>query len=75
MHNNTLDTTGLRCPEPLMLLRKTLRKMAEGEILLVISDDLITVRDFNNFCNFTNHTLLKSQTEHKPFKFWIKKSS
>ncbi len=32
----TLDTLGLRCPEPVMLVRKTVRNMADGETLLVL---------------------------------------
>ena len=40
--DQTLDTLGLRCPEPVMLTRKTIRNMAEGEILLIVADDPTT---------------------------------
>ena len=30
--NKTLDTVGLRCPEPVMLVRKNIRHMNEGEV-------------------------------------------
>lgn len=42
--NHTLDTLGLRCPEPVMLTRKTIRNMADGEVLLIIADDPATTR-------------------------------
>ncbi|HSG53203.1 MAG TPA: sulfurtransferase TusA family protein, partial [Rheinheimera sp.] len=37
--DQTLDTLGLRCPEPVMLLRLQLRKMQVGQTLLIIADD------------------------------------
>ena len=43
--NQTLDASGLRCPEPVMMVRKTVRLMQDGETLLVIADDPATVRD------------------------------
>ena len=30
--DKTLDTVGLRCPEPVMLVRKNIRHMNEGEV-------------------------------------------
>lgn len=71
--NHTLDTTGLRCPEPVMLTRKTIRQMQEGEILLIIADDPATTRDIPSFCQFMDHQLLKSQTIHTPYQYWVKK--
>ena len=37
--DKTLDALGLRCPEPVMMVRKTVRHMQEGETLLIIADD------------------------------------
>lgn len=71
--HHTLDTLGLRCPEPVMLTRKTIRHMAEGEVLLIIADDPATTRDIPSFCQFMDHQLLKSQTESKPYQYWVKK--
>ncbi len=69
----TLNTIGLRCPEPIMLLRKKIRHMQEGEILLILADDPATTRDIPSFCQFMDHNLLKSDLENTPFKYWIKK--
>lgn len=68
-----LDTLGLRCPEPVMLVRKTIRAMQDGEILLVIADDPATTRDIPSFCQFMDHQLLKSETHTPPFRYWVKK--
>ena len=43
--DKTLDTVGLRCPEPVMLVRKNIRHMNEGEVLLILADDPATTRD------------------------------
>ena len=69
----TLDTLGLRCPEPVMLVRKHIRNLQNGEILLIIADDPATTRDIPSFCQFMDHTLLNSETNQKPYRYWIKK--
>ena len=60
--NHHLDTIGLRCPEPVMMLRKTIRRMASGETLLVTADDAATTRDIPSFCRFMDHQLVQTQT-------------
>lgn len=68
-----LDTLGLRCPEPVMVIRKTVRKLQEGELLEVIADDPATTRDIPSFCRFMDHQLIESQTETLPYRYVIKK--
>lgn len=71
--DKTLDALGLRCPEPVMMVRKTVRQMAAGETLLIIADDPATTRDIPGFCRFMEHTLLAQDTESRPYKYLIKK--
>ncbi|MGS0676810.1 sulfurtransferase TusA [Shewanella sp. 0m-4] len=68
-----LDALGLRCPEPVMMVRKSVRRMNEGETLLIIADDPATTRDIPSFCEFMDHTLIASQTEATPYQYLIKK--
>ncbi|WP_025823014.1 sulfurtransferase TusA [Shewanella marina] len=68
-----LDALGLRCPEPVMMIRKTVRHMADGETLLIIADDPATTRDIPSFCQFMDHTLIASNTEVTPYRYLIKK--
>ncbi|WP_144211751.1 sulfurtransferase TusA [Shewanella donghaensis] len=68
-----LDALGLRCPEPVMMIRKTVRKMAEGESLLITADDPATTRDIPSFCEFMDHTLIASDTTKTPYQYLIKK--
>ncbi|CAM3861757.1 Sulfurtransferase TusA [Vibrio aerogenes CECT 7868] len=69
--HQTLRAEGLRCPEPLMMVRKTIRNMADGEMLLVLADDPSTTRDIPSFCRFMDHQLIESQTEKTPYEYLI----
>ncbi|KOO14828.1 sulfurtransferase TusA [Vibrio aquaticus] len=71
--DKTLEAEGLRCPEPVMMVRKTIRNMQDGEVLLVKADDPSTTRDIPSFCRFMDHQLIDSQTEELPFQYLIKK--
>ncbi|SJN56571.1 Sulfurtransferase TusA [Vibrio ruber DSM 16370] len=71
--NYILEAEGLRCPEPVMMVRKTIRSMQDGETLLVIADDPSTTRDVPSFCRFMDHQLLEAQTEQEPYQFLIRK--
>ena len=72
--DHTLDAIGLRCPEPVMLVRMTIRKMAGGETLLIKCDDPSTTRDIPSFCRFMEHELVAQKTDSLPFLYVIKKS-
>jgi tRNA 2-thiouridine synthesizing protein A len=71
--DQTLDALGLRCPEPVMMIRKTIRHMADGETLMIIADDPATTRDIPSFCRFMDHQLLESDTAQQPYRYLIKK--
>nr|WP_152593840.1 sulfurtransferase TusA [Thalassotalea sp. ND16A] len=71
--DHTFDAIGLRCPEPVMMVRMNIRKIAVGETLLVIADDPSTTRDIPSFCEFMEHELLAKQVASSPYRFLIKK--
>ncbi|MCC5852055.1 MAG: sulfurtransferase TusA [Alkalimonas sp.] len=71
----TLDALGLRCPEPVMMTRLAIRKMAVGETLLIIADDPATTRDIPSFCRFMDHQLLASDTTELPYRYLVKKGT
>lgn len=72
--NYTLDALGLRCPEPVMMLRKTVRNMQTGETLLIIADDPATTRDIPGFCTFMEHDLLAQETDSLPYRYLLRKA-
>lgn len=71
--DKTLDALGLRCPEPVMMVRLEIRKMAQGQTLVINADDPATKRDIPSFCRFMEHQLLAQQTDAFPYQFLIKK--
>lgn len=68
-----LDALGLRCPEPVMMVRLEIRNMEDGQSLLIDADDPATKRDIPSFCRFMDHTLVAQQTDTMPYQFLIKK--
>ena len=68
-----LDAIGLRCPEPVMMVRLKIRDMQIGETLAVTADDHSTTRDIPSFCRFMEHELLDSQITQSPYQYVIKK--
>ena len=68
-----LDTCGLFCPEPVMMLHNKIRDMAPGEVVRVLATDPSTKRDIPKFCNFLEHKLLQHQETEATFFYWIRK--
>ncbi|MBU2923504.1 sulfurtransferase TusA [Colwellia sp. 4_MG-2023] len=71
--DHSLDAIGLRCPEPVMMVRLKIRKMASSETLLITCDDPSTTRDIPSFCRFMEHELIAKKVDEKPYLFVIKK--
>ena len=67
-----LDALGLRCPEPVMMVRLQIRKLEDGQTLSITADDPSTARDVPSFCRFMEHTLVASQTDVMPYQYVIK---
>ncbi len=53
-----LDTRGLRCPEPVMMLHQAIRKSQIGDIIEIFATDPSTSRDIPKFCMHLGHELL-----------------
>lgn len=74
-HNDhELDTRGLRCPEPVMMLHRQIRAMAVGETVLVRASDPATERDIPQFCEFLNHRLLARSVDGDEYRYWVCKA-
>ena len=68
-----IDATGLRCPEPLMVVRNKLMDMSSGQIIKVTATDPSTSWDFPNFCKFLCHEMVHQENEGDIYLYWIKK--
>lgn len=72
--NQTLDTCGLFCPEPVMLLHSKIRDVHSGDVIEVIATDPSTRRDIPKFCTFLNHTLLQHEERDNKYYYYIRKA-
>ena len=78
--DEALDTSGLVCPEPLMLVRNAVRKLSGSAVLRITATDPTTERDFQHFCQFMGHLLLNSEqavdaSGQIVFSYWIQKKA
>lgn len=72
--NHTLDTTGLTCPEPVMLLHKTIRQAIGGDVIEIIATDPATTRDIPNFCRHLGHELItQSASDEGVYRYLVAK--
>ncbi len=71
-HDLLVDTTGLLCPEPVMLLHSAVRGLAQGRVIKVIATDPSTTRDIPKFCRFLGHELLDQQQIELSYEYFIR---
>jgi tRNA 2-thiouridine synthesizing protein A len=71
--DHQLDALGLRCPEPVMMVRLKIREMSIGQTVLVTADDHSTTRDIPSFCRFMDHQLVATDIRQSPYRYVIKK--
>jgi tRNA 2-thiouridine synthesizing protein A len=69
-----LDASGLLCPEPVMLLHKAVRNMADGDMIEVVATDPSTTRDIPKFCHFLGYVLVDHREEGNSYYYLIQKS-
>ena len=63
-HHLVLDTSGLNCPEPVMMLHQAIRKSQAGQVVHVIATDPSTMRDIPKFCLHLGHELVQQAEQH-----------
>ena len=52
-----IDTTGLRCPLPLLKVQKNINSLRKNREALIITDDPIAEIDLKHFCSNNNYLL------------------
>ena len=71
---HAVDATGLKCPEPVMLLHAAIRRAEAGETVLLTATDPSTQRDVANFCEFLGHNLLEANADAGQFTYRVRKA-
>ena len=52
-----IDTTGLKCPLPVLKVRKDLKALEKHDVALIIADDPLAEIDLRHFCDLKSYTL------------------
>lgn len=68
-----IDATGLKCPEPIMLLHKAIRESDDGDFIEMNATDPSTERDVDKFCEFLGHKLLEKKITDENLYFVVQK--
>ena len=69
-----LDTSGLKCPLPVLKAKKELRGMENQQVLRVISTDPSSATDFIDYCDNSGNRLLDSKVSGNEYIYVIEKS-
>lgn len=69
-----LDTKGLMCPEPVMMLHQAVRELSPGQVVQVVATDPSTKRDIPKFCLFLGHELVSEDEADGVFHYAIRLS-
>ena len=73
-----LNTRGLRCPEPVMMLHQAIRKAKSGDVVEVFATDPSTSWDIPKFCMHLGHELLLKEesldeNSHTEYRYLVQK--
>ena len=70
-----INTTGLRCPLPLLKVQKDLKSLRKNCEALIITDDPMAEIDLKHFCSNNNYSLkeIKNNQDGDEQLFSIKK--
>lgn len=71
----TLDTTGLLCPLPVLKLRKRLRGLSPGQVIALRADDPAALVDVPHFCAETGHELINRRDEADGAQLYLVRKS
>ena len=74
MADITLDALGKKCPMPVLMAKKELKKMSTGQVLELIVDDKGALKDVPALLSKTGDSLLTTKEEGPKVIFEIKKA-
>lgn len=73
-HDHFVDIRGMCCSAPVIRLTKEIKPLAQGAVVLVVSDKISMLNDIPAYCQQTCHELLRHEERDCLFHFWIRKA-
>lgn len=74
MADKTLNALGKKCPMPVLLTKKELKKMSSGQTLELIVDDRGTLKDVTALIRKTGDSILETKESDSQIIFVIQKA-
>ena len=74
MADITLNALGKKCPMPVLMTKKELKKLNTGQVLELIVDDKGALKDVPALLHKTGDELMETKEEGEKFTFMIKKN-
>jgi tRNA 2-thiouridine synthesizing protein A len=74
MADLTLNAVGKKCPMPVLMAKKELKKMSAGQTLELVVDDKGALKDVPALVKNTGDTILDTKEEGDNITFTIKKA-
>ncbi|MHA1246478.1 MAG: sulfurtransferase TusA family protein [Candidatus Thorarchaeota archaeon] len=68
------DASGLRCPMPVLKLKKEIQKIDVGQVLKVIATDVGTKKDFPSWAERTGNEVLEMREDGDKIVWFIKRN-
>ena len=62
-YSPVINTSGLRCPLPLLKVQKSIKSFGKGSEALIITDDPLAEIDLKHFCLNNNYILTEVKNE------------
>lgn len=67
-----IDVVGLKCPLPVLKLKKRIELLAPGALIHLLTSDPTTLGDVPNYCALMGHEVLAIEDRPPTYTFWIR---
>jgi len=74
MADLTLNAIGKKCPMPVLMTKKELKKMSSGQTLELIVDDKGALKDVPALLNKTGDSIIETNEDGEQITFMIQKA-
>jgi TusA-related sulfurtransferase len=74
MADLTLNAVGKKCPMPVLMTKKELKKMSSGQTLELVVDDKGALKDVPALISKTGDTIVETKEEGANITFMIQKA-
>jgi tRNA 2-thiouridine synthesizing protein A len=68
-----LDASGMRCPMPVLEMKKAITQVKVGDVVKVIATDVGTKKDFPAWAERTGNQILEVKEENNKIIWFIKR--